>query len=102
MHFYERMISTYYSHLWAVIHLAALNFDEASNDKNEYTKFYESLSTTLGCELCTEHYKKFMLDNPPDFTDLFGWTVELHNSVNEMRGEPTFTRETSFKYWSNI
>jgi hypothetical protein len=93
------MISTYYSHLWAVIHLAALNFDEASNDKNEYTKFYSSLSTTLGCEKCIIHYNKFIEDNPPDFTDLFGWTVKLHNSVNQTRGDPTFTREESLKYW---
>ena len=79
--------------------MAALNFDEVSDNKNEYTKFYDSLSTTLGCEKCIIHYKKFMIDNPPDFTDLFGWTVKLHNSVNEMRGESTFTREESLNYW---
>ena len=45
------------------------------------------------------HYKQFMIDNPPDFNDLFGWTVNLHNSINEMRGETTYTHEESLKYW---
>jgi hypothetical protein len=89
----------YYSHLWAVIHLAGLNYNENSCSKEEYTNFYSSLSSTLGCEKCVVHYKNFMTENPPDFDDLFGWTVKLHNSVNEMRGEPTFTREESIKYW---
>jgi len=91
----------YYSHLWAVIHLAGLKFDKNSDNEEEYTNFYSSLPTTLGCKECIIHYKKFMKDNPPDFNDLFGWTVNLHNSVNEVRGEPTFTREESFKYWSS-
>jgi len=45
------------------------------------------------------HYKQFMIDNPPDFNDLFGWTVDLHNSVNEMRGESTYTRQLSLDFW---
>ena len=89
----------YYSHMWAVIHLAALNYDKNSGKESEYTDFYTSLCNTLGCEECIVHYKHFMINNPPDFTDLFGWTVELHNSVNEMRGEPTFTKEESLTYW---
>ena len=91
---------TYYSHVWAVIHLAALNFHEIFSDRNEYITFYNSLSTTLGCVKCISHYRQFMVDNPPDFTDLFGWTVKLHNSVNESRGETVFTREESFEYWT--
>ncbi len=91
----------YYSHMWAVIHLAALNFDKNSGNELEYTNFYQSLAVTLGCDECIIHYKKFMIDNPPDFTDLFGWTVYLHNSVNEVRGGPTFDRDESLKYWSN-
>lgn len=90
----------YYSHMWAVIHLAALNYDKNSDDDEEYTKFYSSLCVTLGCDKCISHYRKFMYDNPPDFTDLFGWTVDLHNSVNQMRGECTFTKEDSLKYWT--
>ena len=97
---YDIIWKTYYSHVWAVIHLSALNFHEIFSNKNEYITFYNSLSTTLGCGKCISHYRKFMVDNPPDFTDLFGWTVKLHNSVNESRGETVFTREESFEYWT--
>ena len=90
----------YYSHMWAVIHLAALNFNKNVDNESEYKNFYNSLSTTLGCDECIIHYKRFMIENPPDFTDLFGWTVDLHNSVNEMRGEPAFNKEESLKYWT--
>lgn len=96
------MISSYYSHLWAVIHLSALNFKRGDDSEIEYKNFYESLSPTLGCKPCIEHYKKFVLECPPDFEDLFGWTVKLHNSVNQTRGDPTFTREESLKYWSSL
>lgn len=90
---------TYYHHLWAVIHLSALNYDKNVDSKEEYTNFYSSLCSTLGCKDCMVHYKQFMIDNPPDFNDLFGWTVDLHNSINEMRGETTYTHEESLKYW---
>jgi len=89
----------YYNHLWAVIHLSALNYDETFADKNQYTQFYNSLSCTLGCATCIDHYRKFITENPPDFEDIFGWTVKLHNSVNETIGGPIFTREECLKYW---
>lgn len=89
----------YYSHLWAVIHLSGLNFNKNSDSEIEYTNFYSSICNILGCDKCIIHYKQFMIDTPPDFDDLFGWTVKLHNSVNDMRGDPTFTREESLKYW---
>lgn len=91
----------YYSHMWAVIHLSALNYDKKVDSEEEYTNFYSGLCCTLGCKDCMVHYKQFMIDNPPDFNDLFGWTVDLHNSVNEMRGESTYTRQLSLDFWLN-
>lgn len=88
-----------YKHLWAVIHLAALNFRKGVTDENEYTKFYMSLGSTMNCQKCITHYNNFIQDNPIDFDDLFGWTVKLHNSVNQTRGEAVFTREESLQYW---
>jgi hypothetical protein len=85
--------------MWAVIHLSALNYEKSVDSEEEYTNFYRSLCSTLGCKDCMVHYKQFMIDNPPDFNDLFGWTVDLHNSINEMRGESTYTRQSSLDFW---
>jgi hypothetical protein len=92
-------MKNYYTHLWAVIHLAALNYKQQTSNKDDYIKFYTSLSSTMNCQICIDHYVKFIEDNPIDFNDLFGWTVKLHNSVNQARGEALFTREESLQYW---
>ena len=60
----------YYSHMWAVIHLSALNYDKKVDSEEEYTNFYSGLCCTLGC------------------------------SVNEMRGESTYCREDTKIFWS--
>ena len=88
----------FFSHVWAVIHLAALNYKRASQQE-DYINFYNSLADILGCPSCIDDYKNFIKTKPPNFRDLFGWTVELHNHVNTRRGEPTYTREESFEYW---
>lgn len=46
----------YYSHMWAVIHLSALNYDKNTDSEEEYTNFYRSLCCTLGCKDCMVHY----------------------------------------------
>lgn len=83
--------------MWAVIHLAAFNYREGQ--EKEYVDFYKHLADILVCENCIKDYKDFMENNPPDFNDLFGWTVKLHNHVNTLREKPTYTRKESFQYW---
>jgi hypothetical protein len=92
-------MKNYYNHLWAVIHITALNFDKDNSNETDYKAFYTSIGRTMPCQQCVEHYVKFVHDNPIDFEDLFGWTVNLHNSVNQTRGEAVFTREESLQYW---
>lgn len=91
---------TYYSHMWAVIHMAALNFTKGVSGEMQYTRFYTSLVHTLKCPKCIHHYMKFINESPPDFSDLFGWTVKLHNSVNERIGKSILTREEAYDIWS--
>jgi hypothetical protein len=91
------MHAKFLSHVWAVIHLSAFNY--RSGQEEEYKNFYNHLGNILGCTSCIDDYKNFIKMNPPDFGDLFGWTVKLHNHVNTIRGEPTYTRKESFEYW---
>ena len=94
------MINKFYHHLWGVIHLAALNYKKDDTKKEDIINFYKSLAPILGCRTCQEHYIGFMIDNPPNFEDLFGWSVDLHNSVNESRGDRVFTRIETMEYWT--
>jgi len=91
---------SYYSHVWAVIHGSALRYVKGVSGEMQYERFYTSLAHTLECPVCIGHYIKFIHKHPPDFSDLFGWTVKLHNSVNERIGKPILTREEAFEIWS--
>jgi hypothetical protein len=90
----------YYHHLWAIIHLSALNFKKGVSSEGEYTKFYTSIGYTMTCIQCINHYNEYIKANPIDFENIFNWTVDLHNSVNDVRGTPLFTYEEAIGYWS--
>jgi hypothetical protein len=86
-----------------------LQIDEQTALKN----MLKSLWSLLPCKTCQEHYREWIIKNPPTaFTsksggylqeDMRSWVYRLHNSVNEKRGaEIKFTQTMLESTYSNI
>lgn len=65
-----------------------------------YVKFFESLPDILPCAMCGRHLKENLTTMPVDTSDLFRWTVDIHNLVNEQINKPEVSYEQALGYWS--
>ncbi len=90
---------------WMTIHIVALGYSSKPNytEKRSAKQFFESLANLIPCPVCREHYKQHITKNPivphlDNRTDLFKWTVDLHNAVNVSLGKPKWTVEESINY----
>lgn len=89
-------------YFWSVIHMTALSAGkELPPDKAQaYLRFYESMPDVLPCAQCGKHLRENLVILPPDSTDLFRWTVDLHNLVNSQLNKPEISYEKALRYWS--
>lgn len=79
---------------WFFIHSVALNYPEnpSSEDKEHYKTFFMTLQHVLPCVMCSNNYKKHLLEIPLTADvllskkHLFLWTIKIHNKVNQDRG----------------
>ena len=76
---------------WRVMHVVALGFpvSPTDEDRENYTKFYESLTKVLPCAHCREGYAEIFRRIPirtEDTESLFQSTVDVHNAVNRKLG----------------
>jgi hypothetical protein len=95
--------------LWHTIHVTALSYPSNPTyaQKKAAKEFYESLSELIPCPVCREHYKVHLQKLPlsPHLDrreDLFRWTVELHNEVNQMLGKPIVSETESINFYRRI
>lgn len=94
-------------HMWTTIHFIALGFPQKPSDEQKtiFKSFFENLYKVLPCNSCSEHLKNTIMNELPLYannlssnTELFKWTVELHNIVNKRLKKP----QISFKEAENI
>lgn len=83
-------------HYWYVIHLTALAYPDtpSMNEVSTYKAFYENFGNILPCKRCRANYKRHLQELPIDKAlssrrELFDWTVQLHNIVNQETGKAT-------------
>lgn len=86
---------------WYVIHVIADSAPDtlSSQDKENYRKFYESLSNVLPCPSCEVHYREFLSKDPPIFdtrVDMLRWTIRAHNHANQQTNAPILSEEEAF------
>ena len=77
---------------WRFIHYVAVTYHPSK--KEEYLQFFQNLPEILPCPVCGVHFKLNMEKHPPKMNDakeLFDWTVDMHNFVNQMNGKKQFT-----------
>lgn len=88
------------AHTWKALHYIAIGYPQKPSaiDKINYSDFFMSLHKVLPCMSCADHYKAMIEKFPPtkfmsNPDDLFQWTVDIHNKVNERLGYPKLSLE---------
>ena len=91
--------------LWASVHTLALKADaDGADGLVAFKEFLNSLSFLLPCNNCRHEYNKYLSVNPPpEAFDCFGWTVRLHNFVNQRLGKPgaQMTERDAREQWTS-
>jgi hypothetical protein len=90
---------------WMTMHIIALGYpsEPSYTDKKAAKDFYESLANLIPCPMCRDHYKEHLKNYPlmPNLdsrSDLFKWTIDLHNAVNVSLNKPTWTQDEVINY----
>lgn len=81
---------------WKFIHATTLDYPEnpSKEDMENYKNFYTQLQYVLPCGKCRnnlrDHLKSFPLTDEAlaNRSNLFNWSVDLHNIVNYHTGKP--------------
>ena len=97
-------------HMWYSIHFIALAFPEnpTNEEKRHYQYFFENLHTVLPCYKCSLNYVKHLQEIPinvdvlQNATNLFNWTVDIHNLVNKELGKRIWSRDEALEYYTNF
>jgi len=94
---------------WHTIHIVALGYPQepAYSDKKAMKEFFESLQHLIPCPICRTHYVSHMTKLPigpslDNRKDLFRWTIDLHNDVNEMLGKRKYTETEVIQYYTRL
>jgi hypothetical protein len=94
---------------WHTIHIVALGYSDQPTyaQKKAAKEFYESLAFLIPCPVCREHYETHLQKNPltPHLDrrdDLFRWTVNVHNEVNQLLGKPRLLESDVIYYYRRI
>lgn len=94
---------------WHTIHLTALGYpkEPTFSEKKAAKEFYESLTHLIPCPICKLHYAEHLKALPltPSLdsrTDLFRWTVDMHNRVNKDLGKPEYTEQDAVAFYYSL
>lgn len=94
---------------WHAIHIVALGYPQEPTygDKKSAKEFFESLQLLIPCPVCSKHYTSHLAKLPisaslDSRTDLFRWTIDLHNEVNTMLGKRKYTETEVIQYYSRL
>ena len=82
-------------YFWGAFHLACL----AAVDLESVKTFINSYQMVLPCFWCRLHFSQVLAENPIPDTDLFKWSVDVHNIVNEKLGKPIVSYEEALEFW---
>lgn len=93
-----------YAGIWFSIHILA---KEAKTREQKLINGQAiiTIMTHMGCEMCVEHIKAWLLRHPIQHTfngdeyALFDWTAEAHNYASSNAGNPVMTKEDARVMW---
>ena len=82
---------------WYIIHYYAKYY----NDANKLKSFLEFLSMIFPCDICRVHIFDY-LQNNPDMSDPFEYTVNLHNDVNQRLDKKQISLDEAYDLYPEI
>lgn len=93
---------------WKFIHYTALGYPDqpTEKDKENYKLFFYNLQNTLPCLKCSINFGKNINELPIDNSldtrnNLFKWTVDIHNMVNNELGKDNLSYEEALIKYKN-
>lgn len=77
------------------------------SEKKAAKEFFDSLQHLIPCPICKQHYVSHLAKTPvgpslDNRKDLFRWTIDLHNEVNEMLGKRKYTETEVIQYYTRL
>lgn len=94
------------SNYWFMFHVSALSYPENPNENDimSFYNLYNNFWRFIPCKLCSDNYKKHIKLLPLEEhiysrDDLFKWTVNFHNIVNESLNKPIMTISYAYEYY---
>jgi Erv1 / Alr family len=94
-------------YFWGTLHIACLTSPPVLTDQHKiaFEALVESFTFVLPCPVCRIHFReilnKFPIKNHLNTrTELFLWSVKVHNEVNKSLGKPLVDPQTAFEYWA--
>jgi hypothetical protein len=67
--------------------------------------YYENFLKYIRCESCKKHYIDLLIEYPiktASRSDIFAWTVDIHNFVNAKLGKPLISYDEALQIWCSI
>ena len=99
-------MKTWGPYFWGALHIACLASPPVLSDehKTAFRNLIESYTLTLPCPACQMHFREVLQMYPlePNLnfgSDLFAWSVTVHNVVNAKIGKPIVSLRDAVFYW---
>jgi hypothetical protein len=86
---------------WTELHLFSFrnrNCEDRAFIKNWFDNWVDSIPWN-GCP-CKDHFDDYCNRNPPDFSDLWKWGIEIHNDVNMRNGKKQLSLSEAEQLWT--
>jgi hypothetical protein len=82
-------------HLWQALHMISIGYPNEPNNeqKKHYKTFFENFHQVIPCAICSNNYKKNLLELPitndtlKNRNNLATWLINIHNIVNKELGK---------------
>ncbi len=89
---------------WYMLHLLAANAKTDDDIKGVHYAI-ETIANNFFCLRCRKHFtenrEKFVPPNVNKYNELFIWTVEMHNRVNDLNGKPRISHREALSFYIN-
>jgi hypothetical protein len=82
-------------YFWGAFHIACL----AAVDLESLKTFINTYTRILPCGGCREHFAELLMEHPIPDTDIFKWSIDIHNIVNIRIGKPVVSYEEALTTW---
>jgi Erv1 / Alr family len=96
-------------YVWATIHLVCIGAPDVLDGQTQmqFRSFLNSLQYVIPCAECRAHLKQNLEQLPVDphlasSKELFAWSVNLHNLVNQQLGKPQVSQEEAYAHWKSV